>query len=81
LSLLRDSGCLDVDRSDLAIAIVTQVDLKRHARYRYGDVGEFLAKHSNYYSGPIEAQPDPGDKDPTVGAHHEQPSRPKVPGD
>ncbi len=81
LSLLRDSGCLDMDRSDLAIAIVTQVDLKRHARYRYGDVGEFLVKHRNYYSRSIEAQPDTGDKDPTAGAHHEQPSRPKVPGD
>src|SRR6266849_976986 len=81
LSLLRDSGCLDMDRSDLAIAIVTQVDLKRHARYRYGDVGEFLVKHRNYYSRSIEAQPDTGDKDPTAGAHHEQPSRPNVPGD
>lgn len=80
LSLLRDSGCLDKDRSDLAIAIVTQVDLKRHARYRYGDVGEFLAKHSKYYSRSIEAQTDTGDMDPTAGAHDEQPSRPKVPG-
>jgi uncharacterized protein involved in exopolysaccharide biosynthesis/Mrp family chromosome partitioning ATPase len=57
LSLLRDSGCLDKDRSDLAIAIVTQVDLKRHARYRYGDIGEFLVKHSKYYSRSMEAQP------------------------
>ncbi|MDX8457089.1 Wzz/FepE/Etk N-terminal domain-containing protein [Mesorhizobium sp. VK9D] len=41
LSLLHKSGGLDKDHSDLAMAIVTQVDLKRHARYRYGDVGEF----------------------------------------
>ena len=81
LSLLRDSGCIDLDRSDPAIAIVAQVDLKRHARYRYGDVGEFLAKHRNYYSGSTEAKPDTGHKDPTVGAHHEQPSTPKVSGD
>jgi uncharacterized protein involved in exopolysaccharide biosynthesis/Mrp family chromosome partitioning ATPase len=81
LSLLRDSGCIDMDRSDPAIAIVTQVDLKRHARYRFGDVGEFLAKHSNRYSGFTEAKPDTGHKDPIAEAHHEQPSRPKVPGD
>ncbi len=81
LSLLRDSGCLDKDRSDLAIAIVTQVDLKRHARYRYGDVGEFLAKRRKYYSRFIEAQPDTVDTDPTAGADDEQPHKPKVPGD
>jgi polysaccharide biosynthesis transport protein len=38
LSLLRNSGDLTKDRSELAMAIVTRVDLKRHARYRYGDV-------------------------------------------
>ena len=81
LSLLRDSGCLDKDRSDLAIAIVTQVDLKRHARYRYGDVGEFLAKRRKYYSRFIEAQPDTVDTDPTAGADDKQPHKPKVPGD
>jgi polysaccharide biosynthesis transport protein len=81
LSMLRDSGCLDMDRSDLAVAIVTQVDLKRHARYRYGDVGEFLVKHSKYYSRSIEVQPDTGGKDSTAGADDEQPSGLKVPGD
>jgi uncharacterized protein involved in exopolysaccharide biosynthesis/Mrp family chromosome partitioning ATPase len=45
MSLLRDSGCLNRDRTDIAMAIVTQVDLKRHARYHYGDVGEFLVGH------------------------------------
>jgi polysaccharide biosynthesis transport protein len=81
LSLLRDAGCLDKDRSDLATAIVTQVDLKRHARYRYGDVGEFLAKRRQYYSRFIEAQPDTGDRDPTAGARDKQPHRPNAPGD
>jgi polysaccharide biosynthesis transport protein len=81
LSLLRDSRCLDKDRSDLAVAIVTQVDLKRHARYRYGDVGEFLVKHRKYYSRFIKAQPHKGDRHPTAGAHDEQPHRPKIPGE
>ncbi len=81
LSLLRDSGCLDKDRGDLATAIVTQVDLKRHARYRYGDVGEFLAKHRKNYSRFIKAQPHTGDRDPTAGARDKQPHRPNAPGD
>jgi polysaccharide biosynthesis transport protein len=81
LSLLRDPDHLDMDRSDLAVAIVTQVDLKRHARYRYGDAGEFLVKRKKYYSRSVEAQPDTGDKDPTAGAHDEQPSSPKALGD
>jgi Mrp family chromosome partitioning ATPase len=81
VSLLRESGCLDKNRNDLALAIVTQVDLKRHARYRYGDVGEFLVRHRKYYSRSIEAQSDTGEKEATAGGHDEQPSRPKVPGD
>jgi polysaccharide biosynthesis transport protein len=81
LSLLRDSDLLDMDRSDLAVAIVTQVDLKRHARYRYGDAGEFLVKRGKYHSHSVEAPPNTGDKDPTAGAHDEQPSSPKAPGD
>jgi polysaccharide biosynthesis transport protein len=81
LSLLRDSGCLDMDRSDLAIAIMTQVDLKRHARYRYGDVGESFVTYGKYYSRSIEARTDTHGKDPAAGAHHERSSRPKVSGD
>ena len=38
LNLLRGAGCFDHECSDIPTAIVTQVDLKRHARYRYGDV-------------------------------------------
>ncbi|MBZ9800091.1 polysaccharide biosynthesis tyrosine autokinase [Mesorhizobium sp. ES1-4] len=41
LGLLRKSGGLNKEHGDLAMAIATQVNLKRHARYRYGDVGEF----------------------------------------
>jgi Mrp family chromosome partitioning ATPase len=54
MSLLRDSGDLNKDRSDLAVAIVTQVDLKRHARYRYGDVGEFLVEDRNSFEPPAK---------------------------
>jgi succinoglycan biosynthesis transport protein ExoP len=81
LGVLRESRCLDSDRSDLAVAILTQVDLKKHARYRYGDAGEFLAKRTKYGSRFIEAQPDKGSKDPTAGTHDEQAQRPSVAGE
>lgn len=32
-----------------ASALVTQVDLRRHANYRYGDVGEAYARYAKYY--------------------------------
>lgn len=44
LDLLHKSGGLSKEHSDLAMAIATQVDLKRHVRYRYGDVGEFSSE-------------------------------------
>ncbi|WP_426614393.1 Wzz/FepE/Etk N-terminal domain-containing protein [Bradyrhizobium sp. McL0616] len=43
LGLLRNCGRIKNERGDFAAAIVTQVDLKRHAQYRYGDTSEFLA--------------------------------------
>jgi uncharacterized protein involved in exopolysaccharide biosynthesis/Mrp family chromosome partitioning ATPase len=30
-------------------AVITQVDLKRHARYRYGDIGETFVRYRRYY--------------------------------
>lgn len=79
LSLLRDVDHLDMDHSNLALAILTQVDLKRHARYRYGDVGEFLVKRGNPRS--AAARQNSLDKDPRPGAHDEQPCEPRAPGD
>ena len=79
LSLLRDVDHLDMDHSNLALAILTQVDLKRHARYRYGDVGEFLVKRGNPRA--AAARQNSLDKDPRPGAHDEQPCEPRAPGD
>jgi uncharacterized protein involved in exopolysaccharide biosynthesis/Mrp family chromosome partitioning ATPase len=44
-------SALRPDRGNVvrASALVTQVDLKRHAGYRYGDVGEAFAKYRKYY--------------------------------
>ncbi len=55
LRLLRDAGCLDKEWSELPTAIVTQVDLKRHARYGFGDAGELRVKYRKYYTGSKKA--------------------------
>lgn len=40
---LRDIG------ADIAGAVLTQIDLKKHAQYHYADIGEYYAKTKNYY--------------------------------
>ncbi len=51
LSLLRNRRLLGDD--ELAVeriaAVVTQVDLRRHARYRFGDAAESVMKFRQYY--------------------------------
>ncbi|MGC1576872.1 MAG: Wzz/FepE/Etk N-terminal domain-containing protein [Beijerinckiaceae bacterium] len=49
VNVLRSSGCLDENRVQPS-TVLTQVDLKEHARYRYGDVGEHFVKYEKYYS-------------------------------
>ena len=36
------SGFGEGDRRDAVAAVITQVDLEKHARYRYGDFSENL---------------------------------------
>jgi polysaccharide biosynthesis transport protein len=77
LNLLRDCGGLDRDRSDPAMAILTQVDLKRHARYRYGDVGEFLAGDRRHLSRSFGPRLETATTGPTADgheSHHATPS-------
>jgi uncharacterized protein involved in exopolysaccharide biosynthesis/Mrp family chromosome partitioning ATPase len=50
LRQLRDAGCLDKEWSERPTAVVTQVELEKHARYQFGDTGELLAKYRDYYS-------------------------------
>src|SRR5690242_18609866 len=45
LGMLNSGGVFGKNRLQLAGAIVTQVNLKKHARYRYGGIGESLAKY------------------------------------
>lgn len=49
LRLLRDTRLLGNDSCDVVSAVVTQVDLNKHARYRYGDVGESFVRYARYY--------------------------------
>ena len=63
LSLLRDSSGPDEDRGDLAVAVLTQVDLKKYARYRNGDAGEFLIRDGKHRS-LVELRPEAVDTKP-----------------
>jgi uncharacterized protein involved in exopolysaccharide biosynthesis len=81
LSLLCDTGCPDMVHSNRLITIVTQVDLKKHARYRYGDIGEFPARRGKLRFRFVGVQPGAVSRDPTPGARDEQEHRPKVSGD
>jgi hypothetical protein len=44
LGLLRGCASGRHDLRDDLIAVITQIDLKRHARYRYGDLSENLLR-------------------------------------
>ncbi|MBD2746941.1 polysaccharide biosynthesis tyrosine autokinase [Microvirga sp. BT688] len=52
LHLLRSAGTPLKPADELVSAVVTRVNLKKHARYGYGDLGEILAKYSHYRSLP-----------------------------
>ncbi len=52
VNVLRSSGLLDENRVQPS-TVLTQVDLKEHARYRYGDVGEHFVKYEKYYSNSV----------------------------
>jgi Mrp family chromosome partitioning ATPase len=54
ISLLRAPN-RRADGIDIPIALLTQVDLKMHASYRYGDAGEALVTYENYYSRPNQS--------------------------
>jgi polysaccharide biosynthesis transport protein len=50
LNELRGRPHSDKECIELPVAVVTQVELKKHARYRYGDVSESLVKYRKQYS-------------------------------
>jgi succinoglycan biosynthesis transport protein ExoP len=52
VNVLRSSGGLDQGRAPPS-AVLSQVNLKEHALYRYGDVGEHFVKYEKYYSNSV----------------------------
>jgi Mrp family chromosome partitioning ATPase/capsular polysaccharide biosynthesis protein len=57
MSLLHNPGGLAEKDVDIPAVLLTQVDLKKHASYHYGDVGEALVKYENYYSRFVRSRP------------------------
>jgi polysaccharide biosynthesis transport protein len=50
LARLCSGGLLDRWRSVVAGAVITQVDLNKHARYRFGDTGQYLKEYGKDYA-------------------------------
>jgi polysaccharide biosynthesis transport protein len=50
MSLLRNPNDAADKSAPVPAVILTQVDLKEHASYHYGDFGEALVKYEHYYS-------------------------------
>ena len=49
LDLLRDAHVFERQRDEMIVGVVTQVDVNKHARYRYGDTGESFVRYARYY--------------------------------
>ncbi len=55
LNLVRDTCSAEENWNGRQFAIVTQVNLEKHAQYQYGDVAECLVRHNKYFNHFIEA--------------------------
>jgi succinoglycan biosynthesis transport protein ExoP len=54
MNLLRRTGRSYTEADEPISAVITQVNLKRHARGRHGDLGDALAKYGGYYKSGTE---------------------------
>jgi polysaccharide biosynthesis transport protein len=57
LKLLRNPGSSPAQQLRSVSALITQVDLKKHARYGYDDAGEYFLNYDKYSSRSSEARP------------------------
>ncbi len=48
LALMRTTSLVEDDGAGRVVSALTQVDIRKHARYRYGDSGEFLVEYAQY---------------------------------
>jgi uncharacterized protein involved in exopolysaccharide biosynthesis/Mrp family chromosome partitioning ATPase len=66
LNLLRSSGGSAAQQLPPVSALITQVDLKKHARYGYGDAGEYFLNYEKYSSRSGEANPAATFREPRI---------------
>jgi polysaccharide biosynthesis transport protein len=57
LNLLRSPSSSPAEQLRSVSALITQVDLKKHARYGYGDAGEYFLNYEKYSSHSSGARP------------------------
>jgi capsular exopolysaccharide synthesis family protein len=50
INQLRRAGYSEGDPHNWLRAVISQVNLQKHARYKYRDVGAYFAQHGSYYS-------------------------------
>jgi uncharacterized protein involved in exopolysaccharide biosynthesis/Mrp family chromosome partitioning ATPase len=57
LRILRDTYSLNASYGKNICGVITQVDLNKHARYRYGDAAESYVRYAQYYlNGPSRSR-------------------------
>jgi Mrp family chromosome partitioning ATPase len=68
LELLRNARPLCENGQDVVWTVLTQIDLKKHARYRYGDAGETFVRYPQYFR--LEGPAGAGRKPSKTAAQH-----------
>jgi succinoglycan biosynthesis transport protein ExoP len=84
VKLLRDAGCFERASVHHPVAVLTQVNLKEHALYRFGDAGDYLSNYASYYSGSLtnySYSPALPQAESATGVEAERPSPHETPGD
>jgi polysaccharide biosynthesis transport protein len=77
LAVLHDARAFDAGRNGSVAGVVTQVQMNKHAQYRYGDVGESFVRYARYYGKGPSALP-PWKGSPPPPARGQDPSKPSL---
>ena len=72
VSLLHDARPRDLGRDEMIAGVVTQVDVNKHARYRYGDASESFVRYARYYVESANSRT-PRNRPPVVPASGNEP--------
>ncbi len=68
LGLLRDARLFERGQEEVIAGVVTQVDVNKHARYRYGDTGESFVRYARYYMNAPAILPPWNSRPPTAAS-------------